>query len=197
MNEDFSEITSAIDDSLDFVGNHLIGLVSTIYNVPDYMVDHTKQTNTRDWCHWKPLKADISNSEIESYEKNTGFKLPDSYKAFLDYKFFIDLNFGHEVIFFKHTKSWIGDNLDLISQWGEEFTTEKGLLPFADYSDWGLVCFDANGSFDHNEYSIVYLDHEDLDTPKEYVHGRFTFVDLIKEMNQRLKEWKQEKLNGG
>lgn len=197
MNEDLSLITSTIDDSLNYVGNNLNGLISTIYNVPDYMVDPTKQTNTNDWCHWKPLKADVSNSDIESYEKNTGIKLPASYRTFLGYKFFIDLNFGHEVTFFKHTKSWISDNLELINQWGIEFTTERGLLPFADYSDWGLVCFDANGSFDDNEYNIVYLDHEDLDTPKEYVHGRFAFIDLIKEMNQRLKEWKQEKLNGG
>jgi len=197
MNEDLTVITSAIDNSLDFVGNHLNGLIHTVYTVPDYMVDHTKHTNTSDWCHWKPLKAEISEADFENYEKQTGIKLPASYKTFLGYKFFIDLNFGHEVIFFKHTKNWINENLESINQWGTEFTTDKGLLPFADYSDWGLICFDANIPYEENEYNICYIDHEDMDTPKEYVHGRFAFIDLIKEMNRSLEEWKQGKLNGG
>lgn len=36
-----------------------------------------------------------------------------------------------------------------------------------------------------------------MDTPKEYVHGRFTLIDLLKEMTQRLNEWKHHKQNGG
>jgi hypothetical protein len=192
MKQDFTVIPSAVENCLYFVGNHLRGLIHTVYTVPDYMIDYTRRTQTNDWCHWKPLDADISEVDFKSYEKQTGIRLPASYKAFLSYKHFIELNFGHEICFFKHTKNWIGDNLESIDQWGTAFTTEKGLLTFAFYSDWGLVCFDGNGIYEDNEYNIVYLDHEDIHTPKEYAHARFTFIDLITEMNQRLNEWKQE-----
>jgi hypothetical protein len=188
-------IFSAIDNSLDFVGNHLNGLLHTVYSLPDYMIDDTKQPSTKDWRYWKPLNAIIPEADFSTYETQTGIKLPASYKTFLGYKFFMDLNFGHEVVFFKHTKNWLNDNLEKINMWRAEFTIEKGLLPFADFSDWGLLCFDANKSFEDNEYNIVYIDHEDIDNPKEYKHGRFAFLDLIKEMNGTLNEWKQEIMN--
>ena len=155
MKQDFTVITSAVDNSLDFVGNHLRGLVHGVYTVPDYMVDDTKQTETSDWCYWKPLMAEVSEADFTGYEKLTGINLPASYKAFLGCKYFIELNFGHEVNFFRHTKSWVSNNLENINQWGTEVTTEKGLLPFADYSDWGLICFDVNRAYEDNEYDIV------------------------------------------
>lgn len=197
MTRELEVITSAVDDSLDFVGNFLNGLIHSVYSVPEYMVDNSKSTNTSDWCYWKPLNSNLTFEDFERYEKQCGIKLPTSYKEFLSYKFFIDLNFGHEVIFFKHTKSWLNDNLEFINQWGKEFTIERGLLPFAEYSDWGLVCFDSNKLYSKNEYDIVYIDHENMDTFEQYKHGRFGFLDLISEMHQRLRDWKVKKINGG
>ncbi len=41
-----------------------------------------------------------------------------------------------------------------------EYLIEKGYIPFADWSDWGLICFDTNKSKENNNYPIVLWDHE-------------------------------------
>ncbi len=197
MTDQYKLITTAINDALYFSDTYLNGLLHTVYTVPDYLVDNSKKAPTHDWCYWKPIEAEIESLDFEHYEDKVNVQLPHSYIAFLSYKHFIDLNFGHDVTFFKHTKSWIDDNLQLIEAWGVDTTINKGLLPFADMSDWGIVCFDSTESQPDYEYNIVYLDHEDKDTPQQFKHGRFSFIDLIKDMSQTLETWRQTKINGG
>lgn len=186
-------IISAVDNAIDFSANVLRGLNHTIYSVPDYMVDDTKKMETKDWCYWKPLKANINSQEFERYEQETGIALTESYIMFLSYIHFIDLNFGHDVIFFPHTKNWIDDNLALIERYGRSLTVEKGFLPFADMNDWGIVCFDSTKKVD-DEHDIIYFDDEDRDNPKRFIRGHYNFVNLICDMNQVLNEWRQAKI---
>jgi|SRR5579871_2395104 len=189
-------IISSVDNALTFTDKYLQGFLDAVYKIPDYMVDSSKQISSLDWCFWKPMKANIDASEFEEYEKRTGTQLPESYIMFLSYKHFIDLNFGHDVIFFKHTKNWIPDNIETISRWGIETTLQKKLLPFADISDVGLVCFDAREPERDNEYNIVYIDHHDREYPQKFQHAHFSFIDLIKEMNNVLDKWRVAKING-
>lgn len=39
--------------------------------------------------------------------------------------------------------------------------SRRGFLPFANYGDWGVACFDARQPTAHNNYSVIVLDHED------------------------------------
>jgi len=197
MIDQYQLITSAIDDALNFSDTHLRGLLHTIYTIPDYMIDSSKKAPTNDWCYWKPIKSEIGPLDFDSYEYKVKIKLPHSYVTFLSYKYFIELNFGHDVTFFKHTKNWVNDNLQQIASWGFDTTIERGLLPFADMNDWGIVCFDSTKKHEDNEYDIIYLDHEDKDAPRQFKNGRFSFIDLINDMSLTLKEWRQTKINDG
>lgn len=40
---------------------------------------------------------------------------------------------------------------------------DKGIIPFAHWSDWGMLCFDASEDKPNNEYPIVLWDHETAD----------------------------------
>jgi hypothetical protein len=42
----------------------------------------------------------------------------------------------------------------------KELLIEKGYLPFADYSDWGLLCFCVRKPNSEGEYPIYRWDHE-------------------------------------
>ena len=196
IQEKYRPILTSIDKSLEFSRKSLRGLIHTVYTVPDYMVDNSMTAPAPDWCHWKPIKVDIESLEIKKYETLVQVKLPDSYIAFLSYKYFIELNFGHDVEFFMHTKDWINHNVDLIKRWGNDTTIEKGLLPFAKMSDWGLVCFDTKEKHLDNEYNIIYIDHEDKYTPQYFKAGRYSFLTLIDEMTKTLEDWMSELGNG-
>lgn len=188
-------ITSAIDNAILFSDQHLRGLLNTIYNIPDYMLDNSKPIVSIDWYYWMPIKATIKASDFDEYEQLTGVKLPEAYIMFLGYKHFIELNFGHDVLFFKHTKNWIADNMQMMQQWDTGYTLKKGLLPFADMGDWGIVCFDTNHCDADDECNVLYLDHEDMSTPKEFKPGKYTFINLISDMAHTLEDWKKAKLS--
>lgn len=197
MTQNYLQITSAIDNAIDFSKNNLMGCIDVIGNIPDYMIDDSAFPSSTDWRFWVPIKANITPEEFSEYESLVGFELPESYVMFLGYKHFIDLNFGHDIIFFKHTKNWIRDNLEAAKWYGYEYTLERGLIPFANYSDWGIVCFDKNVRYDDGEYKIVYLDHEDPASVSEFNHFRYDFLNVIKDVNSTLEQWKREKLDGG
>lgn len=197
MTQKYFQITSAIDNAIDFSKNQLRGCIDFIDKIPDYMLDDSVFPSTDDWRYWNPIMANITPEEFMEYENMMGFELPESYVMFLGYKHFIDLNFGHDVIFFKHTKNWVKDNFEAAKWYGYEFTLQKGIIPFADYSDWGIVCFDKNVKYDDGEYKVVYLDHEDPDTVVDFKRGRYDFLDLIKDVNSSLEEWRKVKLNDG
>jgi hypothetical protein len=190
-------IISAIDNAIDFSDKVLRGLNHVIGAVPPYMVDNTKKMDNFDWVYWKPAKAEIKGEDFNLYEEMTGIPLPESYVMFLSHIHFIDLNFGHDIIFFPHTKDWINTNYEIIEGWGPDITVKKGLLPFADVNDWGIACFDSNTQLPDDEYDIVYLDHEDLKNPKRFKRAPYSFIELIQDMNQTLNTWRQTKIADG
>ncbi len=192
MIEEYRYITSCIDHALSVAGTDINGLFNRMYMVPDYMMDHSKDHLSQDMCFWKPERAAISAADFDKYEKLTGIALPETYIMFLSYKHFVDLFFAHEASFFKHTRSWIDDNMQRICNWGRDITLDKGLLPFADAYDGGMYCFDSNTIYPGNEYDIVYITAADSETPVPYAMGRFSFIQLIEEMDASLSNWYTE-----
>jgi hypothetical protein len=57
-----------------------------------------------------------------------------------------------------------------------ELLIGRGYIYFADFDDYGLLCFDANEVRNDNEYPIVYIDHENLEEVHVYASN---FYDLL------------------
>ena len=126
------------------------------------------QDKKEEWRIWFPIDSKVSDNEIDEIERKIGHKLPNDFKTFLKHKHFYNLHIS-DVSFCGHP----------INSWGEKFTKmifdsypteyliEKGYIPFADWSDWGLLCFDTNRSKENNNYPIVLWDHEVEDEVQE------------------------------
>jgi hypothetical protein len=119
------------------------------------------QVGIEEWRTWIPIKSKVTDEEIKDFEEHIGHKLPDSYKVFLKHKHFYDLQIS-EVSFCSHPVNiWRSKQTDRIFDgYPREFLIDKGYLPFADWSDWGLLCFDTNRHKGDFNYPIVLWDHE-------------------------------------
>src|SRR5687768_8040122 len=148
-------IQSVIDKAFEFSNNYLRGLQGPDIWVPKEMIDPSKHSTHEGIVFWKPVPADISEESFNAYQNKIGFPLPETYKDFLSYKYFIELNFGHEVDFFHHTRSWMEDYYNEILDMGLEESLYVGLIPFARETDRGYFCFDTNETHQGNEYKIV------------------------------------------
>ena len=119
------------------------------------------QTKNDEWKTWHPVNSKVTDAEIEDHEQYIRHKFPDDYKSFLKYKHFYELHIS-EASFCEHPVNiWRAAQTDMIFDgYPAEFLIEKGFIPFADWSDWGLLCFDTNRNNGHNNYPIVLWDHE-------------------------------------
>lgn len=187
-------IQSVIDKAFEFSNNYLRGLQVLDIWVPKEMIDPSKHSTHEGIGFWKPIPADVIEEDFRSYEKKIGFSLPETYKDFLSYKYFIELNFGHEAEFFRHTKTWVENHYKEIQRIGLGESLDVGLIPFARETDRGYFCFDTNEAHEGNEYKIVYYCREFGASPYPSIRkGQFTFIDLIKEMEERLDQWQLAK----
>src|SRR5687767_10951841 len=50
-----------------------------------------RKSQYKDFSFWNPIQSTVTDNEIVEYEKRIGFKLPESYKKFLQYKHFYAL----------------------------------------------------------------------------------------------------------
>ena len=109
---------------------------------------------------WKPIESTVTDRQLIELEKSIGYDLPVSFKDFLKYKHFIELHIG-EVEFFSHPSSdWQKHILEpIFDGYPTDCLIEKGLMPFANYSDWGHVCFNLTNMI-NNESAVYLWDHE-------------------------------------
>jgi hypothetical protein len=135
------------------------------------------QDKKEEWRIWFPIDSKVTDYEIEEIEVQIGYKLPDDYKTFLKHKYFYELHIS-EVSFCRHpVNTWRAKLIEVIFDgYPTEYLIEKGYIPFADWSDWGLLCFDTNRSKEDNNYPIVLWDHE---TANEVRDEYKNFYDLI------------------
>lgn len=124
---------------------------------------------------WKPIDSTVTTEQLEELEETIRHQLPASFKDFLKYKHFIELHIG-EIEFFSHpTNDWQKSILyPVFNGYPTEYLIDKGIMPFANYSDWGHVCFDLNKL---NHSAVFLWDHEWPDD-LELLYGDFESMFL-------------------
>jgi len=144
--------------------------------IEDEMADPL-QDKTEEWRTWFPITSSVTDFEIEDFEKQIGRMLPEDYKILLKHKHFYDLHIS-EASFCAHPiHTWKARQVEFIfNGYPKEFLIEKGFMPFADWSDWGLLCFDTNRNKENSNYPIVLWDHEISDEVQDQYKD---FYDLL------------------
>jgi hypothetical protein len=138
------------------------GINKTPKKIQTEMSDPNKDPKD-EWRIWLPIKSTVTDEEIFDVEKIIGYKLPADYKFFLKYKHFYELyidqaSFGEHPINIWRSSLTNG----IFDGYPRELLIDKGYIPFANWSDWGLLCFDATKKNTDN-YPIVLWDHEAFD----------------------------------
>lgn len=159
-------------------------------NMPLAMRDETQEAHN-DWIPWKAIPSTVSDSEILELEQRINLHYPTLYVEFLKYKHFYELLPVKEITFFDHSiDEWKQKTLRYyFKAYLPAEIIEKGYIPFADYSDWGIVCFDTSmQSQSDYDCQIVMIDHELLfnkPVPKEVLYPSFAEMmrSLLEEQN--------------
>ncbi|WP_282031856.1 SMI1/KNR4 family protein [Winogradskyella eximia] len=127
------------------------------------MTDETNLKN-QEWNKWLPIKSTVTDLELNELEQEIGHGLPLSYRAFLKYKHFYELYISECSFCSNPIKTWRAEIMKMIfNGYPSEDLIEKGRIPFANWSDWGLLCFDTTADCKNNNYPIVLWDHEVYD----------------------------------
>jgi len=115
-----------------------------------------------EWQTWLPIKSTVTDGDIVEIETQLGHKLPPDYVAFLAHKHFYEL-YINEASFCRHPiRTWKKHLADMsFDGYPREYLIDRGWIPFADWSDWGHLCFDTTAST--VDYPIGLWDHEQPD----------------------------------
>lgn len=167
-----------IDEALSKMAKDEILMKQPDPDMPKEMIDPTIPVDD-DWIGWKPIKSVLNDSDIDRLEDMIGIKLPNSYRHFLTYKHFYELEIEDYAV---NLHAHLPDkNLESFKElffeyFDPTYLIKKGLIYFADFQDYGLLCFDSNVKAENNEYPIVYIDHGELLTKHHYANN---FKELI------------------
>ncbi|WP_347217920.1 SMI1/KNR4 family protein [Chryseobacterium sp.] len=130
-----------------------------------------------EWKFWLPIKSTITDAELQEFETETGFAFPDDFKTFLKHKHFYELQISEVSFCSLPVNTWRTSLREMMFEtYSREFLFDKGYVPFAVYSDWGLLCFDT-----HNNNAIVRWDHE-IEDSFEYQYKNF--YELLTEISK-------------
>ena len=144
------------------------------------------QDEKEEWRVWLPIQSRVTDDEIKEFELRLGHALPETYKRFLKYKHFYELEIG-ECSFCEHPSgNWRASLSEMIFDgYPREFLIDKGRIPFANWSDWGLLCFDSTVEHPKNDYPIVLWDHE-ISDEFELMYPNFEtmLIELDKEESE-------------
>ena len=114
-----------------------------------------------DWQYWRAINSTVTDEDIEETERLLGVRISKQYQELLRHKHFIELHIGEASIFRHPVDTWKSDIAKAVfGGYPKELLIEKGYLPFADYSDWGLLCFRVTEQNADGEYSVYRWDHE-------------------------------------
>jgi hypothetical protein len=158
--------------------NHMVGQVEPEMSDPG-------NDPKDEWQKWLPIKSTVTGPDIAELETHLGHRLPADYVAFLAHKHFYDL-YINEASFCRHpVRTWKKHITDMVFHgYPTEYLIERGWLPFADWSDWGLLCFDTTtGSSD---YPVGLWDHErpdELEPKHESFFELLTWLDKEADIN--------------
>lgn len=184
MIEHIEKIVSIVDK---YLNEYIeLGLNSTPIKIHPLMADPNQNAN-EEWRTWFPINSTISDEELLEFEEKITHTLPDDYKYFLKHKYFYRLKIG-EASFFSHPINiWQDNFLDLIFNYHpREYLIDKGYIPFADWSDWGNLCFDTNCNVENNNYPIVRWDHEIEDNFEEFATDFYSLLIKLDNLNNEI-----------
>ena len=158
---------------------------------------------TQEWKNWIPIESKVTDDEIADFENYLGHNLPEDYKTFLKFKHFYELNIGEAGFCAHPVYTWRKELSDMIFDgYPREYMIDKGLIPFANWSDWGHLCFDTNNASPDDNYEVVLWDHEMPDTYSrlnKYSKTKLDFKALLilcdKEDDEMKKEMDQDLFN--
>ena len=151
------------------------GLNKTPIDVEIEMASLKSETG---WTTWLPIASKVTDEDIKAFESQIEIKLPEDYKTFLKHKHFYELFIG-EASFCSHPiNTWRAKQIGMIYEsYPRQFLIDKGYLPIAIWSDWGMLCFNTNENADSkNNYPVVLWDHEAFDEFHPYANS---FYDLL------------------
>jgi hypothetical protein len=195
MTSEIKYIESVIDKAIDFSAKRFRLQAPEIW-VPDYMVDKTRNSSSEGIVFWKPCSAKNVELDFPVFEQSIGYQLPGTYKAFLSYLYFIELNFAHDVDFFRHTTSWMNDYFEQHTEGIIEDTIECGYIPFARENDQGYFCFDTTRLQANCDYPIVKYDSSFGIMEYPSIGAKITFLELMRELDKSLEQWALTMQNG-
>jgi SMI1-KNR4 cell-wall len=144
-------------------------------NMPLEMRDETIEADD-DWMPWKAIESTVSDIDIKTLEEGIHLKVPDLYVEFLRYKHFYELPPVEQITFLRHgIKEWKEELFDYyFNYWTHTEIIDKGYIPFADFSDVGVVCFNTNKqNKEDNDCEIVMFDHDDIGGKPNLLYSSF------------------------
>jgi hypothetical protein len=174
---------------INIVDKHLQKLIGLGLNMLPHKYAESEMCNpddtTTEWRTWSPVASKVTDAEIQSLENDIGYSFPGSYKIFLKHKHFYELMIA-DVSFASHIiNTWQKGIREMVFEgYPREFLIDKGLIPFANYSDWGLLCFNTAKKTAENEYEIVLWDHERWDEV-EFKYENFTAMMLALDAEEK------------
>jgi hypothetical protein len=121
-----------------------------------------------DWLPWQPVPGAVSAADVAELEQHTGLRYPWLYLELLRYQHFAELLPVAEITFFPHLlRHWKAQLLERYNEHEQPHSLlSAGFLYFADYSDYGFVCFNTTHQHpDDFDCPVVLLDHEQLHAP--------------------------------
>lgn len=135
------------------------------------------QDMSEEWRTWFPVNSKVTDEEIIELENRIGYKFPEDYKTFLKHKHFYELQIS-EISFCEHpVNTWRTSLTAMIFDgYPKEFLIDKGYIPFANWSDWGMLCFDTSKNQKDKNYPVVLWDHELADDVEQKYED---FYDMI------------------
>ena len=117
-----------------------------------------------EWKTWCPIDSKVNDLEVNDFEKQIGFNLPKAYKDFLKHKHFYELQIDQASFCSHPINIWRLSLTEIIyNGYPREYIIDKGYMPFANWSDWGLLCFNTNEKVIGHNYPVVIWDHERFD----------------------------------
>lgn len=161
-------------------------LMSTIKKIPKSMRDRERVLEDDDeYTCWKPIPSTFTDKDLKKLESFLGHPLPEAYRFFLRQWHFIELYMDQaSLLFFPSVPHELVSIFKGILKKMYKGLTKRGFLPFANYSDWGVACFDARQPVPGNDYPIVILDHEDgYAAPMSYTTS---FLEMFKKEKDAL-----------
>lgn len=151
---------------------------------------------------WTPVASEVSESDIREIEQLYAIRLPDSYKAYLQYKHFYTIFIQPAIkLYPKPVEGWKAILCDHNDEMREDLL-DQGYFAIGEYNDYGAICFDLKHT--PGDCRVVMIDYAcgvpETEEDIEILGSNFVaFLETIVEQGEAtvrdLKGWEQRIYN--